>query len=95
MVVSTLQFIVELPEITSLKDKRSIVKSVKDKLVHKFKVSAAEVDLHDSLRYAQIGAALVSNSQRFGESVLNKALDFVIDITPGNIVDTKMLSEQY
>ena len=93
--MSTLQFIVELPEITSLKDKRSIVKSVKDKLVHKFKVSAAEVDLHDSLRYAQIGAALVSNSQRFGESVLNKALDFVIDITPGNIVDTKMLSEQY
>ena len=95
MVVSTLQFIVELPEITSLKDKRSIVKSVKDKLVHKFKVSAAEVDLLDSLRYAQIGAALVSNSQRFGESVLNKALDFVIDITPGRIVDTKMLSEQY
>ena len=95
MVVSTLQFIVELPEITSLKDKRSIVKSVKDKLIHKFKVSAAEVDLHDSLRYAQLGAALVSNSQRFGESVLNKALDFVIDITPGRILDTKVLSEHY
>ncbi len=95
MVVSTLQFIVELPGISSLKEKRRIVKSLKDRLVHKFRVSAAEVDLLDSLRFAQIGAALVSNSQQFGESVLNKVLDFAIDNISGRIVDTKILSEQF
>ncbi|HRY54350.1 MAG TPA: DUF503 domain-containing protein [Spirochaetia bacterium] len=72
-----LQLIVELPESTSLKDKRRVVLAIKDRLRSKFRLSCAEVDLLDSLRFAHLGAALVSNSRAHGEEVMRKALDFV------------------
>src|SRR5208337_3351587 len=65
MVVSMLILIIELPESASLKDKRSVVSSVKQRLRTKFRFSCAEVDLLDSLAFAEIGAALVSNSREF------------------------------
>ena len=67
MVVSMIQFRFELPPIESIKEKRRIVVSLKEKLANKFHLSVAEVDLQDSLRYAQLGAAVVSNSTSFGE----------------------------
>lgn len=76
MVVSMIQFILELPETTSLKEKRKVVLSLKEKLRIKFRISCAEVDLQDSLQWAQIGGALVSNSKDHGEQVLQKALAF-------------------
>jgi len=95
MVVSMLKFIIELPETYSLKDKRRIIRSLKDKLIKKFKLSVSEVDLQDSLSYAQLGAALVSNSQKFGESVLHKAVDFVERENVGRLHDFSILSEFY
>jgi uncharacterized protein YlxP (DUF503 family) len=74
MVVSMLNLIIEIPESSSLKDKRRVVSSIKERLRTKFRVSCAEVDLLDSLAFAEIGAALVSNSKEFGESVMHKAL---------------------
>lgn len=76
MVVSMIQFILELPETTSIKEKRKIVVSIKEKLRLKFRISCAEVDLQDSLQWAQLGGALVSNSREHGEQVLQKALAF-------------------
>ncbi len=46
MVVSMIQLIIELPEIESIKDKRRIITSLKDKLQKKFRLSVAEIDLH-------------------------------------------------
>jgi uncharacterized protein len=93
MVVSMLQFIIDLPDVSSLKDKRRIVKSLKDRLIQKFKISVAEVDLHDSLRFAQIGAAIVSNSKKHGESVMNTAFAFIENTVEGRIIDCKIISE--
>lgn len=77
MVVTLIQIIFEMPESTSLKDKRSVVSTAKEKIRRKFRISCAEVDLLDSLRFAQIGGALVSNSKEFGEKVMNRVLEFV------------------
>jgi uncharacterized protein YlxP (DUF503 family) len=93
MVVSMLQFIVDLPEISSLKEKRRIVKSIRDRLIQKYKITAAEVDLHDSLRFAQIGAAVVSNSKKHGESVMHTAFAFIENTVEGRIIDCKIASE--
>ena len=76
MVVSMIQFILELPETTSIKEKRKIVVSLKDNLRLKFRISCAEVDLQESLQWAQRGGALVSNSREHGEQVLQKALAY-------------------
>ncbi|MBN2737728.1 MAG: DUF503 domain-containing protein [Spirochaetales bacterium] len=95
MTVSLLQILMEIPDCPSLKDKRRVVKSIKDKLIHRYKVSAAEVDLQDSHSFAQIGAALVSNSKDFGEKILNKAFAFVEDNYPVRVVDYKIITEFY
>jgi hypothetical protein len=95
MVVSMIKLIVELPDIDSIKEKRRIIKSMKERLQVKFRISVAEVDLHDSLSFSQIAGAVVSNSKRYGESVMNKVLRFVEDEVPGRLQDVKILSEYY
>ena len=95
MVVSMIQLIIEIPGIVSIKEKRRIVLSVKDKLRVKFKLSVAEVDLQESLSFTQIGAAYVSNSKEFGEKVLNKALFFIEETFPVRIQDVQIYSELY
>jgi uncharacterized protein YlxP (DUF503 family) len=95
MVVSMLQVIVELPEASSIKDKRRVVTSVKERLRIKFRLSCAEVDLLDSLRFAHLGAALVSNSREFGESVMQKALAFIEDGFALKVHDAQIHSELY
>jgi hypothetical protein len=88
-----IQLILELPDVTSIKDKRKIVKSLKDRLRIKYHISAAEVDLQDSLAFTQIGGAVVSNSRTFGESIMQKVLHFVEDEVPGRLQDVKITSE--
>jgi uncharacterized protein YlxP (DUF503 family) len=95
MVVSLLHFVIDLPHIGSLKEKRQIVQSVKNRLLHKFKMSVAEVELQESLRFAALGAAVVSNSKQHGESVMHKALQYAEDLIPGRIRDAEVFSEQY
>lgn len=95
MVVSMLDIVLEMPETTSLKDKRRVVNSVKEKLRIKFRLSCAEVDLLDSLSFAEIGAALVSNSREFGESVMNKALALVENEYGLRVHDAQIHSEVY
>jgi uncharacterized protein YlxP (DUF503 family) len=54
----------------SLKEKRHVVKSLKDRLRHKFNVSVAEIDDQDLHNSAVIAAATVSSSRDFAERVL-------------------------
>jgi hypothetical protein len=95
VVVSMLQFRLELPPLSSLKEKRRIVSSIKEKLRVRFRLSVAEVDLQDSLAVAQIGAAYVSNSKQLGETVLNKALRFVDSNADGRLGEAEIFSEVY
>jgi uncharacterized protein YlxP (DUF503 family) len=87
--------IFEIPDAGSLKEKRRIVRSVKDKLQQRFHLSAAEVDLQDSITFAQIGGALVSNSKVFGESVLQKAFSMIENEVPVRIQDISIHSEEF
>ncbi len=95
MIVSMIQIIIELPEIGSIKEKRRVVKSIKEKLIRRYRISAAEVDLQDSLSFAQLGAAVVSNSKVHGEKIMQKALHFVEQECVGRIQDVQIVSEQF
>jgi uncharacterized protein YlxP (DUF503 family) len=90
-----IQLIFEIPDVDTIKDKRRILRSVKDKLQRRFNMSVAEVDLQDSLSFAQIGGALVSNSRSFGESVLHKAFELVERDIPVRIHDMSIYSEEF
>ena len=95
MIVSMIQLIIELPGLDSIKAKRRIVHSLRDRIRTRFRVSAAEVDLHDSLGFTQIGCALASNSKEFGESVMQKILKYCEDQAPGRIQDVQITSQQF
>ena len=95
MIVSMIQVLFEIPGVGSIKDKRRVVKSVTDRLRQRFRLSAAEVDLENALSFGQIGAALVSNSRVFGETVLNKALAMIEDEASIRIQDIRIHSEEF
>ncbi len=61
----------------SLKEKRSVVRRVKDLVQQKFNVSIAEVGDNDVWQRAVIGLALVGNERRFVESQLDEVLAFI------------------
>ena len=90
-----IQIIFEIPDVLSIKEKRRIIKSVLDKMHRRFHLSAAEVDLQDSLSFSQIGGAIVSNSKVFGEKVLQKAFNLIEKETPVRVQDMKIYSEEF
>ncbi len=61
-------------ESRSLKDKRQVVKSIKDKLRQKFNVSVAEVDAHENRQLIVLGFAMVSNEAYHVRTALQEVL---------------------
>lgn len=72
MVVGVLHLSLAIPEAASLKDKRRVLKSLKDRLAHRHNISVAEVGDLDDHRRSTMAVALVSNDRRFTESCLAK-----------------------
>lgn len=72
MVIGILQFELLVPGSMSLKDKRRVVKSVKDRLHREHLVSVAEVGALDHHRLAILGLSVVSNSTRYVSGVLDR-----------------------
>ena len=63
--------------IASLKEKRSIVKSVIGRLSSRFNISISEVDHQDTRGSAVLGIAVVSNDARFIDQQLDAILTFM------------------
>jgi uncharacterized protein YlxP (DUF503 family) len=64
-----------LREARSLKDKRQVVSSIKDKLRNNFNISVAEIEEQDQRQTATLGIAMVSNETQH----LRKALSQVVE----------------
>jgi uncharacterized protein YlxP (DUF503 family) len=90
MIIGALNINFRLHGITSLKAKRKISNSLKQKLKNKFNLSVAEVGYEDSLDHLEIGMVTLSNEKNRVEEVLNKALAMVEAISAEDILDVKM-----
>ena len=73
MIVGLITWELHLAACQSLKDKRQIVKSLKDRLHQRFNVSAAETDHQDLWQRAELTAAVVSTDRHHAEEVLRQA----------------------
>jgi uncharacterized protein YlxP (DUF503 family) len=73
--VGVLTLELRLEDSHSLKDKRHVVKSLKDRLRHKFNVAVAEIDGQDLWQRATLAAVTVSSSHEFAEKVLRSVED--------------------
>ena len=82
MKVALLQFDLEIHDTESLKDKRRVVKSLKDRLHREDMVSIAEIGLLDNMHAARLGLACVGNSVPHLQSVLDRIIA-KLKTTPG------------
>jgi uncharacterized protein YlxP (DUF503 family) len=74
MIVGSLRVRLFVRESRSLKDKRQVVKGIKDKIHNSFNVSIAEVEAEDHRQLVVLGMAMVSNEA----SHVRKALEQIV-----------------
>jgi uncharacterized protein YlxP (DUF503 family) len=77
MVIGVLTAQLHLQGIASLKQKRSIIKSVTGRLKSRFNISISEVDHQDNKTCAVIAMALVSNDTSFVNQQFDKIINFM------------------
>ena len=88
MVVGLVVWELHIPGCASLKDKRQVVKGLKDRLHARFNVSAAETAHQDLLQRAEMAVCVVSNDRRHAQSVLSAADELVMAEGRARIVDS-------
>ena len=87
MHIGILQFELLVHDAQSLKDKRRVVKSVKDKLHREHLVSVAEVAALDHHRLAVMGIAIVSNSTAYIAQTLDRIVAKLKALTTAELGD--------
>ena len=75
MPIGCLTLEIHLSESRSLKDKRQVMRSLKDRLRHRFNVSVAELDGQDSWQHAVVGIVAISAAGGYLEKALQAALE--------------------
>ena len=79
-----------IPGTQSLKDKRQVLLSLKDRLRNKFNLSVAEVDGQDLWQKSVLGLACVANETRHVHQVLDQALNVIRAMPAVEIVQSRV-----
>lgn len=75
MHVAVLHVRLHVPQASSLKEKRQVIKSILDRARSRYRVAAAEVEEQDIHRQAVLGFAAVSGDRHHAEDVITKLLE--------------------
>jgi uncharacterized protein YlxP (DUF503 family) len=87
MVVGVCRISLLLEDAQSVKDKRSVLRRIKDRVTQKWNCAIAEVGDVDVWQTAQLGFAVVSNERGFTQSLVQKILTFIDDLALAKLVD--------
>jgi uncharacterized protein len=87
MVIGVLQLELGVGDAMNLKDKRRVIKSLKDRLMRGRNVSVAEVGALDEHRRSILGLAMAGNDRRYVEGALSKLVDFVRGVPQVDLID--------
>jgi uncharacterized protein len=90
MHVGTLSVKLMIRDALSLKDKRRVIKSLKDTIRNHHNVSVAEVGALDSHQQAVLGIAMVSNDRRYLDGALAQIINFIRATPPAELIDYEM-----
>src|SRR5580700_3607621 len=75
MPVGLLTLELHIPDAQSLKDKRQVLRSLKDKLRRQFNVAVAELDHQDLWQRSVVGVVTLSTEEKHVNEVLKRVLD--------------------
>ena len=90
MIVGILQLELRISESHSLKEKRRVLKSLKDRLRQKFNVSISEVGLQDKWQGSLIGIASIGTDKGYVNGLLSSILDWVTAHRSIELVSSQM-----
>jgi len=89
MVVGLLTVEMHVPGSQSLKDKRAVLRRVKDRL-KKFNVAVSEVEHHDLWQRAELAVVTVSTDQPHADRELAAVADEIDRVEPGLVTRTEV-----
>lgn len=75
--------------VSSLKEKRMVVKSIVEKCKHKFNISIAEVDKQDIHKSIVIGFCCVTNDAILAQNIMENVVNFIERNTDAVIDNTE------
>lgn len=87
MVVGIVRFELHLPAAQSLKDKRQVVRSMKERLRERVRASVAEVEYQDLWQRAAIGLAVVAADGGQVHELLQSARNIVENYVQAQLLD--------
>jgi len=85
MLVAVALFEIHIEYAQSLKEKRMVVKSLRDKLRSRFEISAAEVGMQDLHQRARLGISFVALDDAGADAQLEKIIDFIESNVDGEL----------
>jgi len=77
MTVGTLEIRLLVRQSRSLKDKRRVIRSLKDRIRNRHNVSIAEIGALQSRQQAVLGVAMVGNDPQYIDAALAKVIEIV------------------
>jgi hypothetical protein len=77
LVIGTCKVTLHIPDGGSLKAKREVLRSLKDRVKNKFNVSIAEVDDCDLWQRSTLGIAVVSKDSKFANQVISNVVGLI------------------
>ena len=90
MVVGTLTVRILIPDSQSLKDRRRVLKSLKDRIRNGFNVSVSEIENEDVWQRATLGIAMAGDDRRYINGALSDLVNF-LRVQPGSqLVDYEL-----
>ena len=87
MIIGTLELKLHAPWVSSLKEKRMVVKSIIAKTKNKFNVSIAEVDEQDTHQTIILGIACVAGTVSQSDSILDHVITFIENSSEAEILN--------
>ncbi|OGP69650.1 MAG: hypothetical protein A2Y80_02775 [Deltaproteobacteria bacterium RBG_13_58_19] len=90
MIVAAMRITLIIHDNNSLKGKRKVVRSLIEKVRHRFAAAIAEVEDHDLWQKAQIGVAMVGNDSQVLEARLGQIVKFMENQHLAEIIDSQV-----
>jgi uncharacterized protein YlxP (DUF503 family) len=90
MIVAAARITLLIPDNNSLKGKRQVVRSLIEKVRHRFGVAIAEVDSQDLWQRAELGLAVVGNDEKLLSQRVDQVMHFMENQHLAEIIDSQL-----
>jgi len=90
VVVAVCRISLHLHGVSSLKEKRQLLKKIIERTKNRFNVSAAEVGSNDMWQKGEVGLSVIGNDASFVNSVMDTIINYIEDMHLAEIIESDL-----